>query len=132
MRDSINQLSRYLAGDLSLDEARVQLGSGGQGKGKDVLDLIELDHRCRQVLSRIASPSGAAERLSQLVSDVGSYVEVETTQKARPPSRIAINAPEFDVFGAQYTPKKDKDEAKHDDSSAEQEKSKGQGEESAE
>ena len=131
MSDTINQLSRYLAGDLSLDEARVQLGFGGQSKSKNVLGLIELDHRCRQVLSRIASPSGAAERLSQLVCDVSSYVEVGATQKARPPSRMTINAPEFDVFGAQYTPKKDKNEARQDDRSAEQEKSKGQDDESA-
>jgi len=129
MRDAFNQLTRYLAGNLSLDEARVQFGPGGQSKVKYVLGLIEFDSRCRQVLSRIASPSGAAERLSRLVCDVDSYVEIETVQKTIPPSRVALNAARFDVFGAQYTPKKEPNEAKRDDRSAEQTKTKGQDDE---
>jgi hypothetical protein len=98
-------LSRYLEGELSIDEGRSSIASGGGLLRDKLSELLEFDYACRQRLSGFKAPHGAANDLSELASDPRSYEIPRPDTDGETPGLRLKNNLEFDVFGAEASPK---------------------------
>lgn len=108
MKARKNLLVAYLAGDLSIEDVRMQVVSGTDRTAKQLLRLAEFDHRCQSILAPLEPPSRAADRLAELVSTPEAYVRPKAAEASRSVLGTLANDLKFDVVGAQYIPKKER------------------------
>ncbi len=108
MKARKNLLVAYLAGDLSIEDVRTQVASGTDRTAKQLLRLAEFDHRCQRILAPLEPPSRAADRLAELVSTPEAYIRPKAAEASRSVLGTLANDVKFDVVGAQYIPKKER------------------------
>ena len=103
MTSGRNLLLDYFSGALNIDEMRARAAAGADADAGEALQLAEFDFKCRQILASVKPRPGAAERLGELVARVP--IEDEPLGEAGHFWPIPQSTMEFDVIGAQYTPK---------------------------
>jgi hypothetical protein len=89
----------YLEGHLSREDVQKKL-TVRDAKNRDLLAKVDLDHRCRRVLSSLRPPDGAAERLAQVVLSPGFSSEVFQQNRRGSLLGVILQSMPFDVVGA--------------------------------
>lgn len=91
----------YFAGRLSAGEMKKKLKTGSERSAQELVSLIQFDEFGRNLLSGLAPPEGAAERLSQRIISADTWMDQATQAREASPSRKWLGklTPAFDVAG---------------------------------
>ena len=94
-------LNDYLYGGISGEELRTSLAKEKSREARQALEILNMDDSGRKALREFSPPSGAAERLAEKVTAVGTWMEAEAHAQEGPPSRnwLMRLVPAMDVAG---------------------------------
>ena len=112
MTSHSNLLLDYFGGRLTVEQLQAQIAGNPDRSSQEVLRLAQLDQRFRRILSGLKPRPGAAQRLGELVS----MPQVPERSGKTPWLRSLLPGGaslEFDVVGAQHTPKKSEKKPVH-------------------